>query len=105
MKIILTCSIGHIGEPLLEKLIDQGHSVMVISSNPERRKETSGLGAVPATGKLQDTSFLAYTFQWADVVYTMTPPANYFDHSLDLLQYYKELGNNFAEAVSQAGVK
>ena len=77
----------------------------VISSNPQRSEEISALGATPAIGTLQNTSFLAATFQGADVVYTMTPPANYFDHSLDLLQYYKELGNSFANAVSQAGVK
>ena len=105
LTIVLTGSLGNIGKPLTERLLEQGHSVTVISSNPERSEEIATLGATPAIGTLQDTTFLASTFQGADAVYTMIPPANYFDPNLDILQYYKELGNSFANAVSQAGVK
>ena len=105
LNLILTGSLGRIGKPLTEKLVKEGHSVTVISSNKERSKEIAALGAKAAIGTVQDTNFLASTFQKADVVYTMTPPANYFDHKLDLLQYYKDLGNSFAKAVSQTGVK
>ncbi len=105
MKIILTGSIGHIGKPLTGKLIEQGHAVTVISSNPERSKEISALGATPAIGKLQDTDFLASTFKGADLVYTMVPPANYFDHELDLLGYFIELGNSFVDALMRSEIK
>lgn len=105
LTIVLTGSLGNISKPLTEILLDQGHMVTVISSNPERSEEISALGAKPAIGTLQDTNFLASSFRGADVVYTMAPPANYFDQKLDLLQYYKELGNSFAEAVSKSDVK
>ncbi|WP_422083509.1 NmrA family NAD(P)-binding protein [Ulvibacterium sp.] len=105
MKITLTGSLGRIGTPLAQILIKEGHTVKVISSNPARTNEIKALGAIPAIGKLQDTGFLASSFKGADIVYTLTPPADYFDHGLDLLGYYKELGNSFAEAVLKSGVK
>ena len=46
MKIILTGSLGHISKPLAVELIQQGHSVTVISSNPDKQKEIETLGAI-----------------------------------------------------------
>ena len=39
MKIIVTGSLGHISRPLVEELVQKGHAVKVISSNPEKRKD------------------------------------------------------------------
>lgn len=105
MKITLTGSLGHIGKPLTQKLIEKKHTVTVISSNPARSKEIEALGAIPAIGALQDVDFLASGFKGSEAVYTMVPPANYFDHDLDLLGYYQELGNSYAEAIRRAGIK
>ncbi|MEM8567758.1 MAG: NAD(P)H-binding protein [Bacteroidota bacterium] len=105
LKIALTGSLGNIGRPLSEQLVKDGHWVTIISSNPKKSEEISAVGATPAIGLLQDANFLASIFQGSDVVYTMAPPANYFDHNLDLLQYYKDLGNSFVDAVNKAGVK
>ncbi|WKN41688.1 NmrA family NAD(P)-binding protein [Tunicatimonas pelagia] len=105
MKITLTGSLGRIGKPLVQKLMSEGHTVTVISSNSARSKEIEALGAIPAIGALQDTDFLASTFTGADVIYAMAPPANYFDQSLNLFEYFKELGNSFDEAVQKSGVK
>ena len=105
MKITLTGSLGRIGKPLTQKLTEEEHTVTVISSNPARSKEIEALGATPAIGTLQDTNFLATSFEGADLVYTLVPPANYFDPNLDLLEYFQELGNSFAEAIRQAKVK
>ena len=105
MNITLTGSLGRIGTPLTQMLTNEGHSVTVISSNPSRRSEINAMGAIPAIGRLQDVDFLTVCFKDADVVYTLTPPANYFDQDLDLLGYFKELGHSFAEAVRQSGVK
>ena len=105
MKITLTGSLGHIGKPLTQKLIGEGHSVTVISSNPARSKEIEALGAIPAIGTLQDANFLASTFKGAEAVYTMVPPANYFDHQLDLLGYYQGLGNRYAKAIRRAEIQ
>ena len=105
MKIALTGSLGRIGKPLAQKLIEEGHTVTVISSSPIRSKEIEALGAAPAIGTLQDTGFLASAFESADVVYTMAPPANYFDHDLNLLGYFQKLGSSFAEAIKRSEVK
>ncbi|MEM7486656.1 MAG: NAD(P)H-binding protein [Bacteroidota bacterium] len=105
MKITLTGSLGRIGTPLIRILIKEGHAVTVISSNPARKNEIKEIGATPAIGKLQDTYFLASTFEGADVAYTMAPPANYFDQDFDLLDYFKELGSSFAKAVRESNVK
>ena len=100
----LSGSLGNIGKPLTRKLIEEGHTITVISSNPVRSEAIKALGATPAIGKLQDTTFLASAFRGADAVYTMVPPPNYFDQDLNLLGYYRELGNRFAEAIKQTGV-
>ncbi len=63
------------------------------------------MGAQAAIGSLEDASFLTSTFNGADAVYTMVPPNNYFDHSLDLLAYYKRLGGNYADAINRGEVK
>lgn len=50
MKIIVTGSLGHISKPLAEKLLQQGHGVTVVSSNPERQQEIEALGARATIG-------------------------------------------------------
>ena len=105
MKITITGSLGHIGKPLAQELVQKGHSVTVISSNPEKQKEIEAMGAIAAIGSLEDVDFITSSFANADVVYSMVPPANYFDHTLDLLGYYRRLGNNYAQAIRQSGVK
>ncbi|ETZ21187.1 NAD(P)H-binding protein [Pedobacter sp. V48] len=104
MKITITGSLGHISRPLTKTLVEQGHEVTVISSNPDKKTEIATLGAIPAIGTLEDVNFLTETFTGADAVYTMVPPNNYFDHSLDLLAYYRQLGQNYADAIEKSGV-
>jgi uncharacterized protein YbjT (DUF2867 family) len=84
MKIILTGSFGHLGKPLTKELVQNGHAVTVISRSPERQKEIEALGATATIGLLEDVSFLMTAFTGADAVYTMVPPADYFDKKLDL---------------------
>lgn len=105
MKIIVTGSLGHISKPLTAALVQKGHAVTVISSNPEKQKDIEALGANAAIGALEDVDFLTATFTGADAVYTMVPPANYFDHNLDLTAYCHRIGNNYAGAIGASGVK
>ncbi len=105
MKITLAGSLGRIGKPLTQKLVKEGHTVTVISSNPDRSKNIEALGAIPAIGALQDTNFLTSVFTGANLVYTIVPPANYFDQTLDLYQYFVKLGDSFKKAVEKSGVK
>ncbi|WP_255416126.1 NAD(P)H-binding protein [Reichenbachiella sp. MSK19-1] len=105
MKVTLAGSLGHIGRPLTQELVQKGYSVTVISSNAERQKDIEAMGATAAIGSIEDVDFITSAFTGADAVFCMVPPANYFDHDLDLLAYYKDLGNNYAQAITQSGVK
>jgi uncharacterized protein YbjT (DUF2867 family) len=105
MKVLVTGSLGNISKPLTKDLVQKGHHVTVISSNKEKQPDIEALGATAAIGSLEDVGFLASTFTGADAVYTMVPPNDYFDRSLDLIAYYRRLGNNYARAIGQSGVK
>ena len=105
MKIIVTGSLGNISKPLATALAQEGHQVTVISSNPGNRDNIETIGAAAAIGSLEDADFVAAAFTGADAVYTMVPPNNYFDHNLDLLAYYRGIGENYARAILQSGVK
>lgn len=105
MNIIVTGSLGHISKPLTEELVQKSHAVTVISSSPDRQADIEALGASAAIGSLEDADFLTTTFAGADAVYVMIPPNNYFDPTLDLLAYYRQIATNYARAIEQAGVK
>jgi uncharacterized protein YbjT (DUF2867 family) len=105
MKITIAGSLGHISRPLTQKLVQEGHTVTVISSRPPMQQEIEALGAIAAIGSLEDVGFITTAFTGADAVYTMVPPNYYSDHSLDLLAYYRKLGNNYAQAIMGSGVK
>lgn len=105
MKIILTGSLGNISKPLATALVQKGHSVTVITSSTNRQEEIEQLGAAAAIGSVEDLSFLTQTFTGADAVYCMIPRANYFDPNLDLDVFTRKIGNNYAEAIKQSGVK
>jgi uncharacterized protein YbjT (DUF2867 family) len=105
MKVIVTGSLGNISKPLTKELVAQGHTVTVISSNKEKQTDIQSLGANAAIGSLEDVDFLMSVFTGADAVYSMVPPNNYFDPHLNLLAYYRRLGNNYARAIEQSGVQ
>ncbi len=105
MKVVVTGSLGHISKPLTEELVQNGHHVTVVSSKAEKQKDIEILGAIAAIGSLENADFLAKTFTGADAAYCMVPPGNYFDPNFDLLAYYRRLGNNYAQAIRQSGVK
>jgi len=104
MKIIITGSLGHISKPLTIELVQKGHQVTVISSKPDKQKDIGALGAMSAIGSLEDADFLIASFAGADAVYTMVPPANYFDQNLDVYGYYERIGKNYAQALKAVGV-
>ena len=102
MKIIVTGSLGNTGKPLAAQLIANGHAVTVISSNAQRQGDIEAMGATAAIGSLQDAEFLASAFAGADAVYAIVPPN--FD-TLDSRAHYRDIGNSYAQAVEQSGVK
>lgn len=109
MKIVLTGSIGNIGKPLTQTLIQNGHTVTVISSNAERKPAIEALGAQAAIGIMQDASFLTRTFQGADIVYLMetmdAAGGDLSDKEVDFMDVIDQIGHNYKQAVSHSGVK
>ena len=105
MKITITGSLGNIGKQLVKELIQTSHLVTVITSSHERQKDIEEMGAIAAVGSVKDVDFIIASFTNADAVYTMVPPANYWDLSLDLFGYYNQLGKNYFDAISATGVK
>lgn len=103
MKIIVTGSLGHISRPLTEQLLQKGHSVTVISSNPEKQKDIEALGAKAAVGTMEDIDFLTTTFMGADAVYCMMPPRQLSEP--DYSMYGRRIGGKYAKAIRQAGIR
>jgi uncharacterized protein YbjT (DUF2867 family) len=103
MKVIVTGSLGNIGKPLTKELVQKGHAVTVISSNPGKQQDIESLGATAAIGSLEDVDFLTKTFTGADAVYAMTP-TNYFIKN-DPREYYRTLGSYYAQAIRLSGIK
>lgn len=108
MNIVLTGSLGNIGKPLAQELVQKGHSVTVISSNPDRQKQIEALGASAAIGTMQDTEFLTQTFTGADIVYlmeTMEAVGDNFDKSVDFIGQITQIGQSYRQAIEHAGVR
>jgi uncharacterized protein YbjT (DUF2867 family) len=102
MKIIVTGSLGHISQPLTQELVQKGHSVVVISSSPQKQKEIEALGAAAAIGSVEDVAFLTQTFAGGDAVYCMNPPRF---SAPDQVAYYEHIGRCYAEAITASGIK
>ncbi|AUD05818.1 NAD(P)H-binding protein [Spirosoma pollinicola] len=102
MNIIITGSLGHIGKPLTQELVEKGHTVTVISSNPDKQSAIEDLGATAAIGSLEDVDFLTKTFVSADALFAMVPP-NYA--TADMRAYYGRIGSNYVQAIGQSGLK
>jgi len=107
MKIVLTGSLGNIGRPLTQKLVQKNHTVTVISSNAARREEIGTLGAKAAIGTMHDIAFLTETFKGADAVFLMeaVSPKSFFDPGFDIIKTYTGIAENYRQAVELSGVK
>jgi uncharacterized protein YbjT (DUF2867 family) len=104
MKIVITGSLGHISKPLADSLLQKGHSVTIVSSNPERQTAVETLGANAAIGSIEDVNFLTTTFTAADVVYCMEPPINFFASQVDMQTYWTDIAQNYVDAILRSGV-
>ncbi|MGG7468264.1 NAD(P)H-binding protein [Chryseobacterium arthrosphaerae] len=102
MKIVITGSLGNVAKPLTQQLAAAGHDLTVISSNDARKHDIESLGATPAIGSITDVDFLTQTFQGADAVFVMTPPAISENH---IVEQTINAGKNYAEALKNANVK
>lgn len=103
MNIVLTGSLGNISKPLANKLIANGHSVTIISSNVKKQKDIEALGAKAAIGTMQDLNFLTNTFKNADAVYCMET-FGFFNPDFDYIEYVREIAQNYKKAIEKSGV-
>jgi uncharacterized protein YbjT (DUF2867 family) len=102
MKVIVAGSLGNIGKPLAQELVKKGHTVTVISSNPEKQTDIEAMSATATIGSLDDVDFLVSTFTGADAVFAMVPPD--FTQP-NQVEYYRRIGNSYAQAIQQSGIK
>lgn len=102
MKIIITGSLGNTAKPLAQQLLSEGHEITIISSSEARKHDIESLGAVPAIGSIEDVDFLVQTFEGADSVFLMTPPAI---SAVNIVENTINAGKNYAEALKKAKVK
>jgi uncharacterized protein YbjT (DUF2867 family) len=86
-------------------LIQKGHQVTVISSNPAKLKEIESLGAKAAIGNIEDVDFLTRAFTGADVVYCFFTPGGFFDPNFDLMAKITQWARTYKQAILQSGVK
>ena len=108
MKIILTGSLGNIGLHLTRNLLQHGHVVTVVSSNPGRQADIEALGAQAAIGAVTDVEFLTNTFRGADVVYLMgiwEAIGSMFDTDVDFESGFIQMANNYKKAIQATGIK
>jgi uncharacterized protein YbjT (DUF2867 family) len=105
MKIVLTGSLGHISKPLTTELVEKGHSVTVISSNPEKQEDIERIGANASIGSIENPGFLTQIFTGADIVYCMEPPVSFFNPTLDYIDFYNKLARSYVQAIKESGVK
>ena len=102
MKITTAGSLGNVSKPLVRTLIEAGHEVTVITSNPDRGGAIEALGATAAVGSVSDPGFLTQAFKGADAVYTMTPPAMGSEH---IIENIANAGQAYAQAIKVSGIK
>lgn len=107
MKVVITGSLGNISKPLAQELAQKGHSVVVISRKIERQQDIEAIGAKAAIGTMEDVDFLSETLRDADVLYSMVAnnSGHFFDPNLDIIAFYKQIANNYKQAIEQSGVK
>ncbi|HPG07100.1 MAG TPA: NAD(P)H-binding protein [Saprospiraceae bacterium] len=108
MKIILTGSLGNIGLHLTRNLLQHGHVVTVVSSNPGRQADIEALGAQAAIGAVTDVEFLTNTFRGADVVYLIgiwEAIGSMFDPDVDFESGFIQMANNYKKAIQATGIK
>ncbi|MGY3055593.1 uncharacterized protein YbjT (DUF2867 family) [Pedobacter sp. UYEF25] len=109
MKITVTGSLGYVSTPLIQELIKKGHSVTVISSDPEKKTAIEAMGAKAAIGTMEDVNFLTKTFTGADAVYCMLAPYGNFGDPANnadaVIKRADAAAKNYVTAIQRTGVK
>ena len=62
---------GHTGKPVTLGLLEHGHTVRIVTRNPDKAKELTDKGALVYKGNIWDTGLLKHAFEGADALYTL----------------------------------
>ncbi len=103
MKYVITGSIGHISKPVIQKLIQAGHTVSVITSSADRSTDIAELGAQPVVGSIEDRTFITNSFSGADAVYLMIPPK--WTLTGGWMEYQKTVADHYIHAIQSNHIK
>ncbi len=102
MNIVITGSLGNSSKPLAQELIQRGHAVTVISSQPAKQAAIEALGATAAIGSIEDGPFVAAAFAGAEAAYCMIP---FSLTAADQGHYFRQVTQNYIQAIRQSGIK
>ena len=102
MKIVITGSLGNISKPLVEKLMQENHNLVIITNDAEKRNEIESIGATAAIGSLDDTDFLFETFAGAEALYAMIPPNL---KEFNSVQHYSKIAESYRNAIIHSGIR
>ncbi|MBI5101086.1 MAG: NmrA family NAD(P)-binding protein [Nitrospirae bacterium] len=100
--IVITGATGNVGGKIVSGLLTGGRKVRCIARTSERLQEYARKGAEISAGSLDDTGFIAASFEGADAVFVMVPP-NYT--ASDFRAYQNRIGASIADAIRRSGVK
>ena len=99
---IITGATGNTGGRIAETLLSNGKKVRVIGRNIEKLRDFAAKGAEIAVGNINESSFLANSFEGATAVYAMIPPNMTAEN---FRKYQNEISDALLNAIVNSGVK
>ena len=102
MSIALTTPTGQIGSALVRRLLDAGHTDLVLLLRDASKLDADVRGRVETReGSLEDAAYVQAATQGADALFWLSPP-NWGEP--DMMGWYSALGRSAAAAVQANGI-
>lgn len=96
MHYVVTGSLGHTGKPITKGLVQAGHTVTVLTTQPDKAAAIEAIGATAAVGNVEDADFIKQAFAGADAVYLLIPAK--WDVT-DFRAYQNQVIDNYIDAI------
>lgn len=100
MSIVVNTPNGNIGRPLVEKLLEAGKQVTLISRSPGKVADLVKRGARLVEGSIDDSAVVASALKGAEALFWLTPAA----FRPDFIEWAQENARVAAQAVRANGV-
>jgi uncharacterized protein YbjT (DUF2867 family) len=98
---VITGATGNTGSEIARRLLQSGKKVRAIARDKNRLKSLEAQGAEIREGSLDDSKFLANTFEGSTAVYSMIPTDQ---RAEDLFAYMNRIGESIYKALRQSKV-